>query len=86
MGRVAICRYMNYKEYCSEVTPITGINPVASFSAMIVASLFQGGPAGDLEQIDSYLEALLKEDNLLFQNTLNKGTTDTGQNLPLEKK
>ncbi|XP_036075492.1 MORC family CW-type zinc finger protein 1 isoform X2 [Rousettus aegyptiacus] len=45
-----------------------------------------GGPAGDLEQIDSYLEALLKEDNLLFQNTLNKGTTDTGQNLPLEKK
>lgn len=86
MGRVAICRYMNYKEYCSEVTPITGINPVASFPAMIVASLFQGGPAGDLEQIDSYLEALLKEDNLLFQNTLNKGTTDTGQNLPLEKK
>ncbi|XP_059778161.1 MORC family CW-type zinc finger protein 1 isoform X2 [Balaenoptera ricei] len=28
----------------------------------------QGGPAGDLEQIDSYLEALLKEDNFLFQN------------------
>lgn len=80
-----LCCYMNYKEYCSEVTPITGINPVASFPATIVASLFQGGPAGDLEQIDSYLEALLKEDNLLFQNTLNKGTTDTGQSLPLEK-
>lgn len=35
---------------------------------MIIASLFQGGPAGDLEQIDSYLEVLLKEDNL-FQKT-----------------
>lgn len=52
---------------------------------MIVDSLFQGGPAGDLEQIDSYLEALLKEANPLFQNALNKVTTDTGHNLPLEK-
>lgn len=52
---------------------------------MIVASLFQDSPAGDSEQIDSYLEALLKEDNLLFRNTLNKGTTDTEHILPLEK-
>ncbi|XP_078206304.1 MORC family CW-type zinc finger protein 1 isoform X4 [Callithrix jacchus] len=28
----------------------------------------QGGPQGDQEQIDTYLEALLKEDNRLFQN------------------
>ncbi|XP_011353881.1 MORC family CW-type zinc finger protein 1 [Pteropus vampyrus] len=53
--------------------------------AALLQKLQLGGPAGDLEQIDSYLEALLKEDNLLFQNTLNKGTTDTGQSLPLEK-
>lgn len=53
---------------------------------MTVASLFQGSPAGDLEQIDTYLEALLKEDNLLFRNTLNKGTADTEHSLPLGKK
>lgn len=45
---------------------------------MTAASLFQGGPTGDLEQIDSYLEALLKEDNLLSHNTLSKVTMDTG--------
>ncbi|XP_032101541.1 MORC family CW-type zinc finger protein 1-like [Sapajus apella] len=28
----------------------------------------KGGPESDREQIDTYLEALLKEDNLLFQN------------------
>lgn len=65
---------------------ITGRNPAASPPALIIPSLFQGGPAGDLEQIDSYLEALLKEDNLLFQNTLNQVTIDPGRSLPLEKK
>lgn len=77
--------YMNRREGCSEATQITSIIPVASSPAMIVDSLFQGGPAGDLEQIDSYLEALLKEDNPLVQNALNKVTTDTGHSLPLEK-
>lgn len=46
-------------------TQITGVNSAASFPGLIIASLFQGGPADDLEQIDTYLEALLKEDNLL---------------------
>ncbi|GAB5576414.1 MORC family CW-type zinc finger protein 1 isoform X2 [Prionailurus iriomotensis] len=53
--------------------------------AILLQKLQLGGPAGDLEQIDSYLEALLKEDNPLFQNALNKVTTDTGHSLPLEK-
>ncbi|XP_037668152.1 LOW QUALITY PROTEIN: MORC family CW-type zinc finger protein 1 [Choloepus didactylus] len=52
---------------------------------LLLQKLQLGGPASELEQIDSYLEALLKEDNLLFQNTLNKVTTDMGQNLPVEK-
>ncbi|ELK33399.1 MORC family CW-type zinc finger protein 1 [Myotis davidii] len=43
----------------------------------------EGGPVGDMEQIDSYLEALLKEDHL-FGNTFNKGSTDAGHSLPLE--
>ncbi|ELR48942.1 MORC family CW-type zinc finger protein 1 [Bos mutus] len=51
--------------------------------AVLLQKLQLGGPAGDLEQIDAYLEALLKEDNLLFQN---KVTTDTGHCLLLEKK
>nr|XP_012632665.2 LOW QUALITY PROTEIN: MORC family CW-type zinc finger protein 1 [Microcebus murinus] len=53
--------------------------------AVLLQKLQLGGPADDLEQIDSYLEALLKEDNLLFQNTLNKVTVDVGHSLPLEK-
>ncbi|XP_064230659.1 MORC family CW-type zinc finger protein 1 isoform X1 [Aotus nancymaae] len=36
--------------------------------ALLLQKLQLGGPEGDLEQIDTYLEALLKEDNLLFQN------------------
>ncbi|XP_067595045.1 MORC family CW-type zinc finger protein 1 [Pseudorca crassidens] len=36
---------------------------------VLLQKLQLGSPAGDLEQIDSYLEALLKEDNLLFQKT-----------------
>uniref|UniRef100_A0A8D2BTK2 CW-type domain-containing protein n=1 Tax=Sus scrofa TaxID=9823 RepID=A0A8D2BTK2_PIG len=38
--------------------------------AVLLKKLQLGGPAGDLEQIDSYLEVLLKEDNL-FQKTEN---------------
>ncbi|XP_008063584.1 MORC family CW-type zinc finger protein 1, partial [Carlito syrichta] len=51
----------------------------------VLQKLQLGGPAGDLEQIDTYLEALLKEDNLLFQKTLNKVTIDTEPSLPLGK-
>ncbi|XP_060273509.1 MORC family CW-type zinc finger protein 1 isoform X2 [Ovis aries] len=54
--------------------------------AVLLQKLQLGGPAGDLEQIDAYLEALLKEDNLLFQKAfVNKVTTDTGHRLLLEK-
>uniref|UniRef100_A0A2I3HWL4 MORC family CW-type zinc finger protein 1 n=1 Tax=Nomascus leucogenys TaxID=61853 RepID=A0A2I3HWL4_NOMLE len=52
--------------------------------ALLLQKLQLGGPEGDLEQIDTYLEALLKEDNLLFNN-LNKVTIDTRHRLPLEK-
>ncbi|KAM4889032.1 MORC family CW-type zinc finger protein 1 [Thomomys bottae] len=47
--------------------------------AVLLQKLQLGGPAGDLEQIDAYLESLLQEDNLLFQKTLNKGILDTGR-------
>ncbi|XP_023066510.1 MORC family CW-type zinc finger protein 1 isoform X1 [Piliocolobus tephrosceles] len=53
--------------------------------ALLLQKLQPGGPEGDLEQIDTYLEALLKEDNLLLQNNLNKVTIDTRHRLPLEK-
>ncbi|KAM9671217.1 MORC family CW-type zinc finger protein 1 [Dama dama] len=54
--------------------------------AVLLQKLQLGGPAGDLEQIDAYLEALLKEDNLLFQKAfVNKVTMDTGHRLLLEK-
>ncbi|XP_035130307.3 MORC family CW-type zinc finger protein 1 isoform X1 [Callithrix jacchus] len=36
--------------------------------ALLLEKLQLGGPQGDQEQIDTYLEALLKEDNRLFQN------------------
>ncbi|KAM5275750.1 MORC family CW-type zinc finger protein 1 [Hipposideros larvatus] len=52
--------------------------------ATLLQKLQLGSPAGDLEQIDTYLEALLKEDNLLFWNILNKGTANMGHSLPLE--
>ncbi|XP_054568068.1 MORC family CW-type zinc finger protein 1 [Eptesicus fuscus] len=51
--------------------------------AALLQKLQLGGPVGDMEQIDSYLEALLKEDHLLG-NTFNKGSTDAGHSLPLE--
>lgn len=73
--QTGFCSYMTCREDWSKVTQTTRLNP-----------LFQGGPAGDLEQIDAYLEALLKEDNLLFQKAfINKVTTDTERCLPLEK-
>lgn len=75
-----LCCSMNHREDCSEATQIMVL---ACFPAMTVAFLFQGGPVGDMEQIDSYLEALLKEDHL-FGNTFNKGSTDAGHSLPLE--
>ncbi|XP_064351708.1 LOW QUALITY PROTEIN: MORC family CW-type zinc finger protein 1 [Camelus dromedarius] len=62
------------------------LNDLRAKLAVLLQKLQLGGPAGDLEQIDSYLEALLKEDNLLFHNALNKGTTDSGHSLPSEKK
>nr|XP_003421292.1 MORC family CW-type zinc finger protein 1 [Loxodonta africana] len=54
---------------------------------VLLQKLQLGGPAGGLEQIDGYLEALLKEDNRLFQNALNKVTIESGHkhNLPVEK-
>lgn len=55
---------------------------VACFPALTVAFLFQGGPVGDMEQLDSYLEALLKEGHLLG-NAFSKGSTDAGHGLPL---
>ncbi|EPY75277.1 hypothetical protein CB1_001719005 [Camelus ferus] len=44
------------------------LNDLRAKLAVLLQKLQLGGPAGDLEQIDSYLEALLKEDNLLFHN------------------
>uniref|UniRef100_H0WSM9 MORC family CW-type zinc finger protein 1 n=1 Tax=Otolemur garnettii TaxID=30611 RepID=H0WSM9_OTOGA len=54
--------------------------------AGLLQKLQLGGPEGDLEQIDSYLETLLKEDNFLLQNDFNKVTVDTEHCLPLERK
>lgn len=42
-----------------------------------MASLFQGGPVRDFQQIDTYLEDLLKEDHL--STTLNKRSLESGQ-------
>lgn len=51
-------------------------NRGASPTGVTVASLFQSGPAGGLEQIDAYLEALLKEDHL---TTLNGRALESGR-------
>ncbi|KAF6385146.1 MORC family CW-type zinc finger 1 [Rhinolophus ferrumequinum] len=73
---------------CEEKRKLTEdkLNNLRVKLAALLQTLQLGSPAGDLEQIDTYLEALLKEDNLLFRNTLNKGTADTGHSLPLGKK
>nr|XP_051675030.1 MORC family CW-type zinc finger protein 1 isoform X3 [Oryctolagus cuniculus] len=42
--------------------------------AALLQKLQLGCPSGDLEQIDTYVEALLKEDNLLSCSTFNKVT------------
>ncbi|CAH6792387.1 Morc1 [Phodopus roborovskii] len=44
--------------------------------ALLLQKLHLGGPAGDLQQIDAYLEALLKEDHL--PATLNGRTLESG--------
>ncbi|XP_043304842.1 MORC family CW-type zinc finger protein 1 isoform X2 [Cervus canadensis] len=73
---------------CEEKRKLTEekLNQLRVKLAVLLQKLQLGGPAGDLEQIDAYLEALLKEDNLLFQKAfVNKVTTDTGHRLLLEK-
>ncbi|CAK6441628.1 unnamed protein product [Pipistrellus nathusii] len=50
--------------------------------AALLQKLQLGGPVGDMEQLDSYLEALLKEGHLLG-NAFSKGSTDAGHGLPL---
>ncbi|KAF4026031.1 hypothetical protein G4228_017924 [Cervus hanglu yarkandensis] len=73
---------------CEEKRKLTEekLNKLRVKLAVLLQKLQLGGPAGDLEQIDAYLEALLKEDNLLSQKAfVNKVTTDTGHRLLLEK-
>ncbi|XP_034846805.1 MORC family CW-type zinc finger protein 1 [Mirounga leonina] len=72
---------------CEEKRKITEdkLNNLRVKLAALLQKLQLGSPAGDQEQIDRYLEALLKEDNPLFRNALNKVTTDVGHGLPLEK-
>ncbi|XP_006164268.1 MORC family CW-type zinc finger protein 1 [Tupaia chinensis] len=59
---------------CEEKRKMTEdkLNDLRVKLAALLEKLQLGGPAGNLEQIDTYLEALLKEDNLLFRNTLKK--------------
>nr|KAF6478126.1 MORC family CW-type zinc finger 1 [Molossus molossus] len=52
--------------------------------AAFLQKLHLGGPGGDLEQMDSYVEALLKEDHLLLGSILKKGAAGTGPSFPLE--
>ncbi|XP_059133717.1 MORC family CW-type zinc finger protein 1 [Peromyscus eremicus] len=53
------------------------LNNLRAKLALLLQKLQLGGPAGDLEQIDAYLEALLKEDHL--PTTLNRRTLESGQ-------
>lgn len=73
-----LCCSTNHREDCSEASELTGMNTAACSPAVAVtvALLWQGGPGGDLELIDCYLEALLKEDNLLLGNTSDRGTAE----------
>ncbi|KAL1788950.1 MORC family CW-type zinc finger protein 1 [Sigmodon hispidus] len=52
------------------------LNSLRAKLALLLKKLQLGGPAGDLEQIDAYLEALLKEDHLL--TTLNGRILESG--------
>ncbi|XP_048201769.1 MORC family CW-type zinc finger protein 1 [Perognathus longimembris pacificus] len=54
------------------------LNDLRTKVAVILQKLQLGGPVGDLEQIDAYLESLLQEDNAFLQKTLNKGILDWG--------
>ncbi|XP_042115324.1 MORC family CW-type zinc finger protein 1 [Peromyscus maniculatus bairdii] len=53
------------------------LNNLRAKLSSLLQKLQLGGPAGDLEQIDAYLEALLKEDHL--PTTLNRRTLESGQ-------
>ncbi|XP_032708520.1 MORC family CW-type zinc finger protein 1 [Lontra canadensis] len=72
---------------CEEKRKITEdkLNNLRVKLTVLLQKLQLGSPAGDREQIDRYLEALLQEDNPLFQKALNKVTTDAGHGLPLER-
>ncbi|CAI9169355.1 unnamed protein product [Rangifer tarandus platyrhynchus] len=73
---------------CEEKRKLTEekLNKLRVKLAVLLQKLQLGGPAGDLEQIDAYLEALLREDHLLFQKAvINTVASDTGHCLPLEK-
>ncbi|XP_076974559.1 MORC family CW-type zinc finger protein 1 [Tamandua tetradactyla] len=76
-----------YREQCEKKRKITEdkLKNLRVKLALLLQKVQLDGPTGELEQIDSYIETLLKEDNLLFQNTLNKVATDLGHSLPLEK-
>ncbi|XP_072578656.1 MORC family CW-type zinc finger protein 1 [Vulpes vulpes] len=65
---------------CEEKRKVTEtkLNNLREKLAVLLQKFQLGSPVGDLEQIDGYLEALLKEDNPLFRNALNKVTTDAG--------
>ncbi|XP_041911752.1 MORC family CW-type zinc finger protein 1 [Arvicola amphibius] len=52
------------------------LNDLRAKLALLLQKLQLGGPTGDLEQIDAYLEALLKEDHL---STLNGRALESGQ-------
>ncbi|XP_006873378.1 PREDICTED: MORC family CW-type zinc finger protein 1 [Chrysochloris asiatica] len=73
---------------CEEERKLTEdkLNNLRVKLAVLLQKLQLGDPAGDPEQIDSYLEALLKEDNLPFQNALKKVTIESGCNFSSEKK
>ncbi|XP_003500120.1 MORC family CW-type zinc finger protein 1 [Cricetulus griseus] len=53
------------------------LNDLRAKLALLLQKLHLGGPAGELQQIDAYLEALLKEDRL--PDTLNGRTLESGQ-------
>lgn len=67
-----------------ELAQNTAVGAVVSSSEVTIASLFQGCPVGDPEQIDTYLEALLKEDVFLSHSTSNEVAVDKGRSSSLE--
>lgn len=71
--------YMNPNDDCMTAGGFQSdrSNSWAALPGVTVASLFQGGPVRDFQQIDTYLEDLLKEDHL--STTLNKRSLESGQ-------